>query len=440
MKKLFLILLIPILVYSQATYQKTKYKQVWYDATKETQTSSWSTIDSSAIEFDKTSTGKWWIKLYNAVGSLIFKVDTLGVVTADSIITSSDPYGDTYYWLANGSNIYTTSKVGIGVTNPVSVIDIKPSTSVSPINIKTNDDSTLMYVTNTGRIGIGTTYPSDDDQYYRTKMFIIDNNSDSMANTDEYSEVGLSVRRNVFGDREYNYGTFVFCCPGVGTTNPKVSVNVGSQVNTKVIGDSTATHGFGNDISVYSYGTTGNITATESNVNINSGSAQNAYNFAGNSVVIGNVTNYYGFKINKTVKVGTITNYYGIYLDDIVGSTNNFSFYAKGGLLYNSGAVGIGTSTPKSKLDVEGSMSVGTTYSGTSAAPTNGLIVEGNVGIGLTAPASKLHISGGGVKSDSSTIGAGGVWMRNMIWSGDSLGVIAYRPAISRIDTVWMKQ
>ncbi len=46
------------------------------------------------------------------------------------------------------------------------------------------------------------------------------------------------------------------------------------------------------------------------------------------------------------------------------------------------GKVGIGTTAPKSNLDVEGNVAIGATYSGTTAAPTNGVIIEGKVGIG----------------------------------------------------------
>ncbi|MEZ4953936.1 MAG: tail fiber domain-containing protein [Saprospiraceae bacterium] len=97
------------------------------------------------------------------------------------------------------------------------------------------------------------------------------------------------------------------------------------------------------------------------------------------------------------------------------------------------GRVGIGTTSPANKLDVEGGLAVGSTYSGTSAAPTNGAIIEGNVGIGTISTAGKFHVSTTGFPScvvDGSSIfgtwlsignSGGGNWFQ-MIATGSGNG------------------
>ncbi len=87
------------------------------------------------------------------------------------------------------------------------------------------------------------------------------------------------------------------------------------------------------------------------------------------------------------------------------GTAGGFRFqnwaYGGGGTLTdlvtiigNTGNTGIGTTTPASKLDVEGGLAVGATYSGTTAAPSNGAIIEGLVGIGTSSPSTGLHVKG----------------------------------------------
>ncbi len=50
--------------------------------------------------------------------------------------------------------------------------------------------------------------------------------------------------------------------------------------------------------------------------------------------------------------------------------------------------VGVGTNNPASKLDVKGNLTIGNSYSGTTA-PANGAIIEGQLGVGTAAPDSK---------------------------------------------------
>jgi hypothetical protein len=59
-----------------------------------------------------------------------------------------------------------------------------------------------------------------------------------------------------------------------------------------------------------------------------------------------------------------------------------------------------------SKLDVEGGIAIGTAYSGATAAPTNGAIIEGNVGIGTATPTETLEVAGN-VKFSGDIIGSG---------------------------------
>lgn len=53
--------------------------------------------------------------------------------------------------------------------------------------------------------------------------------------------------------------------------------------------------------------------------------------------------------------------------------------------------VGIGTPSPLSRLSIDGNSTIGSNYIGVTA-PSNGLLIEGKLGIGTTTPTSKLQV------------------------------------------------
>ena len=122
----------------------------------------------------------------------------------------------------------------------------------------------------------------------------------------------------------------------------------------------------------------------------------------------------FGGRVNGTVTAGSVPTDLFFY----TGSANLTNPYVSGNVrmvINSSGNVGIGTTTPQSKLDVEGAVSIGATYSGTTAAPANGLLVEGLVGIGTSNPTVSLDVSS---KTDAIRIANGTTAQRTTAASG----------------------
>jgi hypothetical protein len=82
-----------------------------------------------------------------------------------------------------------------------------------------------------------------------------------------------------------------------------------------------------------------------------------------------------------------------------MGSPNRYGldFYTQHDVqmsITHDGNVGIGTNTPKNKLDVSGGLAVGYNYAGVETAPDDGAIFEGNVSIGTPNALLPLTVSG----------------------------------------------
>ena len=98
-----------------------------------------------------------------------------------------------------------------------------------------------------------------------------------------------------------------------------------------------------------------------------------------------------------------------------------FTFLLIGSIFQQSFAqnVGIQQAAPASRLDVNGNLTIGSTYSGT-AAPVDGAIIEGNLGVGTNAPTAKLDVSGNWKLGTGGNVNNG---LRTLRWSWGLLNV-----------------
>ncbi len=114
-----------------------------------------------------------------------------------------------------------------------------------------------------------------------------------------------------------------------------------------------------------------------------------------------------------------------------------FSLFFFHPMILPSQNMGISTTSPVSKLDVNGNMTVGGTYAGTNAAPTNGALIQGNVGIGTTGPNGKLHLyeaigttlsatAGTLILDHSDAGGQSGILFKSTVNAGGDYGYIKY--------------
>ncbi|MGE0635879.1 MAG: beta strand repeat-containing protein [Bacteroidia bacterium] len=234
---------------------------------------------------------------------------------------------------------------------------------------------------------------------------------------------------------------------GVGITTPLGVLSAGSTMGNKVLAydDGTSAAGLGiqsgvlqmftsNNTSniVFGYGSSGSFTENvrfmgTGNVGIGTTAPSEKLDVWGN-LDLSAVQPFLKFSATGTPRTSNITTTFSPI--NTVGQTMRFNVSDNTNTgtteimrLQGDGTVGIGTTSPVNKLDIEGGMAVGASYSGTSVAPTNGAIIQGNVGIGTTAPGNKLFI-----KNDEFNAGVlgldnanGGGFTGMYLWQGTTL-------------------
>jgi len=303
---------------------------------------------------------------------------------------------------ATANTVYTTTtgrNIGIGTTGPKNKLDVEGGLAVGATYSGTNTAPTNGLLVE-GNTGIGTTTPVNKLDVEGGLVI-----GATYSGTNTAPANGLLVEGNT----------------GIGTTTPKNKLDVegGLAVGATYSGTNTApTNG------LLVEGNTGiGTTAPVNKLDVEGGLAVGA-TYSGTNAAPAN-----GLLVEGNVGIGTTTVPFGkimiaapavplafqetdvnvdqggfwrmpldagiLRFDVNTSPSGNFVPYTTALAMTKAGNVGIGTTTPVNKLDVEGGLAVGATYSGTNSAPANGLLVEGNVGIGTTAPVNKLDVEGG---------------------------------------------
>ncbi|MBK7762937.1 MAG: collagen-like protein [Bacteroidetes bacterium] len=210
--------------------------------------------------------------------------------------------------------------------------------------------STRMAITNSGRVGIGTTTPEHQLDVSGVGQF------------SGGTKIGF-VSEGFFGNSTN------FAMRMRDDTNSNLYFQTYDGASTKMAINNNGNVGIG-------------TTTPEQKLDVN-GIGQ----FSGGTTIGHGSEGFFGNSMNFAMRMRNDVNS-NLYFQTYDGASTRMA-------ITNNGNVGIGTSTPLSKLDIDGGIAIGSSYAGTYAAPSEGAIIKGKVGIGTSAPLSKLDIDGG---------------------------------------------
>ncbi|MCR6624681.1 MAG: hypothetical protein NDF58_08925, partial [archaeon YNP-LCB-024-027] len=288
--------------------------------------------------------------------------------------------------------ITNTGNVGIGTTSPGSRLEVRGSTSdssASALNITNSGGTSLLYVRNDGNVGIGTTTPA-----YKLDVVGAIRLQPSSAPTGANGVIYYDSSTNKF--RCYQNGAWVDCIAsgglgGSGTTNYVAKFTDSTTLGNSQIFDNGTSVGIGTTTPTQKLHVNGSLLVENS-----TGSALFFVNSSSGNVGIGTtsptqkltVAGNIGIQAGANAFIGTLDNF------ALSLRTNN----ADRVFITNTGNVGIGTTSPGSRLEVRGSTSdsSASALNITNSGGTSLLYVrnDGNVGIGTTTPAYKLDVAG----------------------------------------------
>ncbi|MBU6388609.1 hypothetical protein KGQ72_01905, partial [Patescibacteria group bacterium] len=340
--------------------------------------------------------------------------------------------------MANGGG-----KVGVNTSAPYSKLQVTGSGTGTgqTFAVVNSASTTLMQVLDNGNVGIGMTTPIDKLQVYGNLKVSGYDGGSGVISFGDAAAAATSTSAGVYIGRQLDlfsgvtalslggFGGFAFhtgdtagatTTPkmvimqngnvGIGTTNPQAKLDV------QGIASSTAFYANNGTVSApgysFSSATNAGLYWDGTFVNVAVGGLRVAYigatdaslpalTLAGASRIVNSsdgvikISNNAGTDFNRLQFGGTTASFPAIHsINTSTGAQNALQVIAADGSgntnLLVTGNVGIGTTSPQSRLAVSGGLSVGADYN--IAAPTNGAIIEGNVGIGTTNPTDLFSV------------------------------------------------